>query len=309
MIGWFGVSERVELRGVVADRCPGCDGQVALFDVLDHFSSGHVYFIPTPDEHGGTSAVCRSCGVHLACEEQLYEGFLSPVEADGLSLDEVLARTNVRLARSISFRQELLTILQQAPSQGASDQDRRRAIERLGGLGDLDAEMLLVGERLLAWDKLDGLERQRLCDEISAIKGDHDRLQEAVEFGLSMAEKVPGANGSVILLVIATPILLGIPSFMWPFALKLPQLVSFGLGLASFGVVAFTPVWLASRASRTAKRRWLRETFVPEGKQRGVDFRLLLSILQGSQPHEELPYEKDLLLQVLREDGTVSAPS
>jgi len=100
-IFFFGTRRREERRGIVAEHCPRC-GDARPFAVIEHYQVGHFYYIPLGrGSLQATSIRCVNCASEFSFEPREYSRILSESEARSCSTDELVRRTNPRLAQSV----------------------------------------------------------------------------------------------------------------------------------------------------------------------------------------------------------------
>jgi hypothetical protein len=199
-----GTKVRENRLGMVADRCPDCDG-VRRFAVTEHYAVPHVYYIPLGQ---GTRQVtirtCQSCGSQFNCQAASYDAVLEESTADSLALNEVLSQANSQLART----QEACRLLEErgrqhagaasdgsrlpwallvdegaaAPEVRSDDARLPLAVSRLQGCDNLGEEGTNLLERLSRWNSLANRDRKPLLGEVDAFLEQRRNIKQVIQF-------------------------------------------------------------------------------------------------------------------------------
>jgi hypothetical protein len=91
--------------GVVADLCPHC-GCLSHCCVIGEFQRAHIYFITFMEEGTRGECLCSACGGGFPCELWRYREFLPAVEADTMTQESLLERTNLGLKERLLWAQQ-----------------------------------------------------------------------------------------------------------------------------------------------------------------------------------------------------------
>jgi hypothetical protein len=97
----WGTKVRKEPLGAVGEWCHTC-GKVRVFDVVKYHRASHLYYITIGRwKHISTLRECWRCGATYECRFGDYTAFLTDEEAKGLSLAQVVDRTNARMPETL----------------------------------------------------------------------------------------------------------------------------------------------------------------------------------------------------------------
>ncbi|MBM3465259.1 MAG: zinc-ribbon domain-containing protein [Armatimonadetes bacterium] len=99
----FGTKGREEPRGIVAEHCPSCGGP-RPFNVIEHYEVGHIYYIPLGNgSKKGVGLRCVECRSEFHFNPHKYAAVLPASVARGCSFEELIERTNPRLAEQLGL--------------------------------------------------------------------------------------------------------------------------------------------------------------------------------------------------------------
>ncbi len=303
----WGTKHKTREPGIVGDRCPTCRS-VQPMVVTDHYEAGHIYWISlTQGTYKGSTMRCRSCGGEFHCDKNDYTGFLPPVAAQQVSVDELLQGTNPALLESVEMQANLdLMAMDQGGGQVADPDAQRfsQAVEMMRGRDD-DEEGKALMLRLEQWQTLDAAGRTQLLEEVEAYGDQAHRADAAIAFIKQMSTSHPGYAGCVAgFLAFGAPLLLfaAVPAthdWLWGSLLVVAALI--------FGFV------IMNRASHARIRGWVERKLIPMGDQRGVDFTYLIGILYHLSQNKDGVDEKirdmsqnvELITAILIEHGRI----
>src|SRR5271167_617511 len=100
----WGTKIRKDVRGIVAEKCSVC-ADTECFTVTDLYEVGHIYYIAIGK---GTRIDCMSkctrCGTQFRIAPDSYEDYLPRDAAERVTMDEIVDRTNPRLAYARDMR-------------------------------------------------------------------------------------------------------------------------------------------------------------------------------------------------------------
>lgn len=133
----WGSKRRDENLGIVADYCPECEA-ICVFQVKDIYSVGHIYWIPLGrGSHQATAKRCWDCNMEFYAHEDDYDEILPKDYYGRISMEEMLERTNPRVASIIRNR-----MLEEEEDERRRARRRRRPEpEAIGSGNDMNAEL------------------------------------------------------------------------------------------------------------------------------------------------------------------------
>src|SRR5262245_61284414 len=103
----WGSTRRTVCRGVVADECPLC-AEVRAFTLTDDYEIEPIWFMPIgPESLVASKRRCPACAITFDCQPEDYELVLPNQEAKGLTVEELLKRTNPILRTRLEARREV----------------------------------------------------------------------------------------------------------------------------------------------------------------------------------------------------------
>lgn len=271
--------------GVVADWCNIC--QIAtFFRLTDHYSVGHIYYIPLG---GGTyttsERLCMTCTARVGCDRNAYTRTLSNQEATGMTLDDMIQTTNPSLAENIKkqrdFHQQIATRIttaqQSAPSESGApvvsvaDTQMVAALNQLNKLDSRGQETSDFINQLRSWDHLTPSEREVLLYEIN----DHVKTTTSINICLHFLRSLPtpspgwlsygGCLGFTVLTLWSIGMIPALKSVLWGLLFLVGMIV----------------VWIffSNIAQEKYARLWVKQTLIPQAQGKQIDFNLLVGLL------------------------------
>ncbi len=86
----FGTALREQVRGLVADACPGCH-DLRWLALVDTYRVFELYFIPLGKGRLQASTVrCDACGIERASDADRYAEVLSRTDADAIGVERAM---------------------------------------------------------------------------------------------------------------------------------------------------------------------------------------------------------------------------
>lgn len=292
----WGKKIRTEPRGIVAEKCSVC-GDTERFAVTDYYEVEHIYYIAIGR---GTRVDCTSecarCRSQFRIAPDNYDDYLPPADADMLSLDEIVDRTNPRLAYSRDMRRGLETMAREQPSRAPGDtatgvtvpgtpvrevplpmQDAelREAIGRLEPYEGTGQEVAKLMRRLQSWPILDAASRAGLLQEVNAFIETQQKTTRAVSFFNSMAAALPPRLGCLPATLLAGIFISGF------FLTRITYWHAYySVGYAVIGILAVLATNLIVNA--VLLRRWMRRTFVAKAIREKIDASTLVTVMANA---------------------------
>jgi len=250
----WGPATEVKDLGVVAEQCPLCNRTTPC--VVRSVCQGlHVFFMKMTAATQETSCRCTVCSGLFPCELWRYPALVPVQEANALSVEALLSRTNPGLIERLQLNEQV----------AALGGDARFAIAyvQLEGMrpGALRAELL---QHLLDWEILEEEHRERLAERIAA-------WSRAWTFARQVAPEFPGHAGCLLSFLSAAVI--------WSAFLWLPLVHDWVWGtvtvVAGCAAAALTGHLLLTRRVR----RWTREVLVPQAQRTNVSLACFLAVV------------------------------
>ncbi len=249
--------------GVVAEQCPCC-ARVRPCAVRAECRGWRFLFVKKAAAPKTASCLCGTCGMSFPCELWRYPALVPAAEAAALPAEELLARTNPRLAERLQLQEQV----------GALGGDPRfaAAYEQLEGMQAGELHSLLL-QHLLVWECLGEEQRTRLVERIGACS----------RAWLVARQVAPGFPDHAGLLPAFLAALAVWSSFAW-----LPVVRDWLWGplvfLGGCAVAALTAAVLLRRQVRG----WTREVLVPAAQRANVSLACFLGVvddLPGTRQH------------------------
>jgi len=307
MIIIWGSYAKERQRGFVADRCPVCQ-RLRIFKVTEHYKVNHIYYIPLGGgKLLGTTKTCVSCGADVPWRPESHPTLVQTIDR---SPEELVEITSPFLAETIDAEQRIEERRREA--EASEDPEVRWDALRDGAALDLgrlrqegyDTEDLVV--RLKRWSHKSVDERNRLLAEVAEMRELAERISAATGFLKQVTRSIPESAGCFLgcltWIALATGCLLLVNTLAsgWIIALEVLALV-----------LAFA-VYMKICSARL--RRWIEQTLIPQGRQRGIDFDVLLGILANARRDQKGLDEKmkallsgfETLLEVFLEQGLLN---
>jgi hypothetical protein len=281
-------------RGTVADQCGACM-EVQRFAVTDHYEVSHVYYISIGQgTRVASTRQCWRCGSEFNCVPDGYDEFLPDATVEEMSLDEIIERTNAPLAEVRAARKRIEKMVSERPAQPAGDaatqvmlpgtplrevpasmQDAelRETLARLEAYEGTTPEVAILLQKLQGWRDLDSNGRSALLEEVNTFIDYQQKADRAIAYLNRMVGTFPQYLGCLP----ATVLLAALGAvFWWGYDYCHPcVLLSYGtIGLAA----VFACYYYATNAMR---RRWMRQTVIPEADEAGVDLQTLAAVMVG----------------------------
>ena len=290
----WGTKVNRDPRGTVADQCPACM-EVQRFAVTDHYEVSHIYYISVGQgTRVASTRQCWRCGSEFSCVRDGYNEFLGEGTAKGMSLDEIIERTNAPLAEVRAARRRIETMASERPSQPGGDSatqmmlpgtplreaptmmqdaDLRETLGRLKAYEGSAPEVTDFLQKLQGWRSLDSSGRAALLEEVSTFIDNQQKTDRAIAFLDRMVASYPQHVGWFPALVLLAA--LG-AVFWWAYSYCHPcVLLTFG----AIGIAAVTACYVY--ASSAIRRRWMRHTVIPQAEEAGVDLKTLAVVMTG----------------------------
>jgi hypothetical protein len=307
---FWGEYERVRKQGVVADRCKGCS-QITQLRVSRIYRVSHVYFIPLGSgKLHSTVAECTECGHKVPFRNEKYSRLVPENEADSLTVDEVLKKTNPPLARSTAELQQLeREAIGARPGASAGPDPRvKLAFSKLAEIETESAKVIDLQARLAQWSALRLRDQEVLLSDIDALFAEHQQRDSVKRFVSAMGQRFkPEVDGTVSFLTFLGLLILGIAlAVMMP----VPELRVSGVLLA-FVLAAGIATVVHGKYKRYIFKRFFRQTFLPQTQKRQIDLGDALAELEELDPNDEtlsdglraMVKRRRFLQEVLDEEG------
>lgn len=145
----WGTKRREENLGIVADYCPECEA-ICVFLLRDIYSVGHIYWIPLGrGSLQATAKRCWDCRMEFYAHEDDYEEILPRESYGKISMQDMLERTNPRVAALIHNR--MLDDEDDEPR----GRRRRKEPEALENRNDMNAELWVRQAQIDAGETVD----------------------------------------------------------------------------------------------------------------------------------------------------------
>jgi hypothetical protein len=267
-----------EAVGVVADHCPQCDS-VQEFVLIDRFKASHIYFIKVSGwSWVATSRVCARCKIELPARVRDYPSHL-PSTMGGVPLLELVRETNPQLLgdyeddqRRSSREPDDVALKVERVEAGAADPELEQIRQCVADFEPNDIDVLKLKEKVKAWSRLTGSERQQARELLDRCSNRHALLGKAKEFLFSAQQvysnkfKLVGCLGS---LSVYTALLV---SMYW---IPIPWTWYW---IALYAVVwAIVLLVAAGLLIGFGTKRWCQQTLMPLAERNGIPLDILLS--------------------------------
>ncbi len=299
-------------RGVVADKCVVC-GEVATLRVRELFRKSHVYHIPLgAGTRVGETVTCTRCGVAASGGGGGYTAFLPEKQARGMSLGEVIEKTNPRLAEEIAYKVRLEREAREGGrAPGGPDPRVRLAFARLGDLPRRSPEVHDIQARLSEWGTLDAAPRERLLREVDDLAARHEKAEAVHYLVTQMAHKFkPDVDAFLSVLVF---VVVAVGGGVWAGESLNGTGAWIGGATAVVAAVGLSAALHEGR-KRAGHMKFFRRVLLPEADAKGVTPAEVLARLEAVTPADEknvpnlraLATARPLLLEVLAEQGAVA---
>jgi hypothetical protein len=278
----YGTKIRKELLGTVADHCPQC-GRPQAFSVYDYFAVSHVYYISlSRGKHSGSWRQCGNCQTWLSCQPDAYDTLLPWQTARGLSVDDLLQRTNTRFLRRRQ-NEQLWQEYRGRPLDSEDDTPARLALGRMRDHGLDENTMLHFQDRLIGWLRLAPEARSRLLQEIDgAILQQQIRAQAAAL--VAAATQHAPANGVGCMPTLAACVaLIFLACLAVPYINQPRHEHNWMVLFAFFGVMGLILVTIYLRLQRAAYVRFFRDRLIAPAEAAGIDLGLICEAVQSIQ--------------------------
>lgn len=248
---------------LIADICPHCR-RITRCQVIEQTSvSGAIIAgVPLIVPHSSTTFLCGECGCEFQSESWNHHRSLSPAEAVGLDLEQILGLTNPVLYERLMF-------------------------ERLKADARLDEVFVLLGKlrpsslqldlkrALLNWLQFDEEHRDHFLTSTR-------RCTEAISFTEVMASRTrSGAVGCLGGILVSAGVWIGCVAV---FGTNVSLMGSLGILFA--GLVTGSAVSALLWSARD--RRWLNDVLLPEADRANICLGWLLQVLERSRLSEEV---------------------
>src|SRR4051812_42513306 len=102
----WGQATEIEDLGVVAEQCPFCE-QTTPCLVRAARPGWQILFLRLSADTQDTSGLCTSCRSSFPCELWRYPELVPAAQAESLSSEDLLARTNPGLAERLQLREQV----------------------------------------------------------------------------------------------------------------------------------------------------------------------------------------------------------
>jgi hypothetical protein len=250
---WGPAAERGEL-GVVAEHCPFCH-RTTPCTVQASYLGWYVCFVKLLTDAQKTCCRCSACGASFPRQLWRYADLLPAAEAESLSIDELLARTNPSLAERLQWKQQVCDLGGDASFVAAYE-----------GLDEMRPGRLHSGllRQLRDWARLGKAERAALVERVGSCA-------RAWQLARQMAPTFPTHAGSLPALLAAVLVwsaLLWIPFRGWKWGA-----LTVVVGCAVAALVR--QLFLARQV-----RRWTLEVLVPEARRVNVSLACFLAVVE-----------------------------
>jgi hypothetical protein len=265
-IFWRQTTETRDL-GVVAEQCPTC-ARPTPCHVLAVCEEDRVLFVKVSGHTTETFCLCATCGIPFPCELWRYPDIVPAPEADPLSVEALVARTNPGLVERLQWKEQVGTL--------GGDNRFTAAYEQLDGMrpGELQAGLL---KQLLDWGRLQDEQRDGLAQRVGTFA-------RAWQFARQVAPGFPAHVGCLSGLLAALVVW---SAFLWaPVHTRLWGTVTFLAGCAAAAITG--RVLLARRV-----RGWTRKVLVSRAQHANVSLPCFLAVV------EDLPATKLCVLDDL----------
>jgi hypothetical protein len=299
--------------GMVADRCTIC-GSVTLLSATKLARMDHAYFIPVSSRKQlGTVLVCSECKGKSVCSPQSFACFLPEKEARSLSLNEVLLRTNPRLAESMNHRARLERESLGAPEVARKDGINPRvelAFLKISCLSGNDKRIVELQAKLAQWGALDSATQSRILSDVDTLAGEYERREASEHFLNFVAQRFkPEISGLPKLMSFVLPLIPGI-AFTMIFLNGNETRMATGLALSFVPALAVGLLanWYFLRQMH---KQFFRSVFLPEADERGLRMAPVIELLgtvdtddlRIDERHRGMARAIPLLKQVLAEQN------
>jgi hypothetical protein len=294
----WGSRARQQQRGVVADRCDGCQG-ISIFSVIDVYKVSHLYYISLgAGKVVATALKCLRCGAERPFVAALYAGVM-PAQTV-MNPQEVLRFTNPRMYAQVteaSTRLEALATVGALPSGAsavaeceaareavsASDSRVQEAFRRLDSVTDIEGRANVFRLRLVAWQALDEAGRQALLEDIEAFVQSRKRERRTSELLTRMSGVKPPIHSLVAFWLVAV-----VPVFL----VRVVPLPPEYFGFATLGAMVggyYLARSVASQMEQQWFRDWFRTSVVPSAEKSQVAVSQLCELMRQSAANSTAP--------------------
>ncbi len=151
-----GPGNEVRELGVVAEQCPCCS-RVRPCTVRAVFQGRRFFLRKKSAVPKETTCLCGTCGISFPCELWRYPVLVPAADAAVLPADDLLTRTNPRLAERLQLQEQVSAL--------GGDPRFATAYEQLEGMRAGELHSLLL-QHLLMWDCLGEEQRARLVQRV-----------------------------------------------------------------------------------------------------------------------------------------------
>jgi hypothetical protein len=331
----WGKKAKDQPAGMVADRCPTC-GTVTAFKITNHYSVSHVYYIPLGSgQLINSSMTCASCGTKLLANPSQYATTIGINSPSQIPLEELLQRTNPRLAQATAQRAQLEAIAGGTLAPGAAPPplpwDRGRppefspteavntsaneaqaraaaqmklAMTKLDDCHDGETKAVLM-TRLGQWPSLDAAQQSEVLSAVEELRQTNEDMTRTISFIQTIAEGLSTNVGCFPALVVLAVPIIGIvatpalQSWLWG-----PLLIMGGLAIGLYVYI---------KISNYHVRKWTRRTLIPQLQRQSIKAEVFLGLLasikeskQGSEKVKNLATEMDTIGYTLLEAGILN---
>lgn len=252
---FYGEVTEIHDMGVVAETCPHCD-QLRSCLLRTVHQGYNIFFFKTADVLRESSCLCTECHKPFPGKPSWnYPEVASIREARGMSLDDLLAKTNPILADRIHFKEQI----------GKLGGDERFAIayDKVEGMrpGRIRSDLF---QSLLNWTELDEKQREELVTKIGL-------LSQAWHFARHMAVSFPTSSGSLAFFLSA-------PLFG---AIVIAMVVTrkWIWGVLAFGASAVATTILESYLFKRSVSTWTRQKLIPEAQEAGIPLERFIAVI------------------------------
>jgi len=250
----WGKTTEVKDLGVVAEYCPWCE-KITPCVVQVVSEEDHVLFVKMFEAAKEYSCLCRVCGGSFPCQLWRYPSLVPVQEVAGLSLEDLLTRTNPGLTARVELKQQIIAL--------GGDDRFTTAYEHLEGIrpGELHARLL---QQLLSWSRLKVEQRIELVQQV-------DAYARAWQLARQIAPRFPEHAGCLPAFLVALAIW---SAFHWA---PLVRSLLWGTGTVLAGCGA--GVLIAQLLLGRQVRRWTRKVLIPEAQRANVSLSCFLSVV------------------------------
>jgi hypothetical protein len=265
-----GTFNSVKHRGVVAEQCDHCN-MPTVQRLMQHYRSGHIYFIPLGTSLVESALVCTTCGAKVLCKLQRYSTTLPEFASRSLHVGDIMLRTNPqlseRVARVVNFENRAHEL--QTQNRGENDQRLSVAWRQLGSLDGTDPQVVQLEARLSQWHTFDAVGKADLVRDIGTLANRDRRHRSVVKILKQMVKDLKDPPDAfpqffAFCFVVVAGLSMTVP-FVAPSGLKILAAL-----ILSITAAIISSRWVIRRMERWRFRRFLRRQVLPEADALGI---------------------------------------